>query len=126
MSFWESMWSIVVAFFFVAYLILLFQILSDLFRDRELGGFAKAAWIFFLFIAPFITALVYIIARGGGMAARGEARVREEAEATDSYVRRIAGTASPAQQIESARSLLADGSITESEFDRLKSMALSA
>lgn len=125
MSFWESIWSIVVAFLFVAYLILLFQILADLFRDRNLGGFAKAAWIFFLFVAPFITALVYIIARGGGMAERSESRARESAEATEAYVRRVAGSPSPAQQIESARNLLAEGSINETEFDRLKSMALS-
>ncbi|MCC3293704.1 PLDc N-terminal domain-containing protein [Arthrobacter sp. zg-Y411] len=125
MTFWESIWSIVVAFLFVAYLILLFQIISDLFRDRELGGFAKAVWVFFLFFAPFITALAYIIALGRGMALRSEQRAREVTEQNESYIRRVADSTSPAQQIASAHDLLEEGQITEPEFERLKSLALS-
>ena len=124
MSFWELIWTIVVSFLFVAYLILLFQILTDLFRDTEMGGFAKAVWVFFLFVTPFISALAYVIARGNGMALRSQMRAERIAEETESYVRRVAGRPTPAEQIESARTLLEQGEITEREYDRLKSMAL--
>lgn len=124
MNFWDFFWTIVVSFLFVAYLILLFQILTDLFRDTELGGFAKAVWIFFLFVTPLISALVYVVARGNGMARRSQQRSERIAEETENYVRRVAGRPTPAEQIESARTLLAQGEITEAEYDRLKTMAL--
>ena len=124
MSFWELIWTIVVSFLFVAYLILLFQILTDLFRDTEMGGFAKAVWVFFLLVTPFISALVYVVARGNGMARRSQEHTARMAEETENYVRRVAGRPTPAEQIESAHTLLEQGEITETEYDRLKSMAL--
>ena len=124
MSFWELIWTIVVSFLFVAYLMLLFQILSDLFRDTELGGFAKAVWVFFLFVTPFISALVYVVVRANGMAQRSQVRAERMADETESYVRRVAGSPTPTEQIESARALLTKGEITETEYDRIKTMAL--
>lgn len=124
MSFWELMWTIVVSFLFVAYLMLLFQILGDLFRDSSMGGFAKALWIVFLFVAPFLSALIYVIARGEGMTRRNREREERMAEETEKYVRRVAGRPTPEEQIQSARTLLAEGEISESEYERLKSMAL--
>ena len=118
------MWSIIVAFLFFAYLILLFQIISDLLRDRALNGGVKALWILCLFVAPFISALIYVIMRGKGMALRSEMRVRESVEETEKYIREVAGAPSPTQQIEAAKALLAAGDITEAEYARLKEIAL--
>ena len=124
MNFLESLWSIIVAFFFIAYLILLFQIISDLLRDKALGGGVKALWILCLFVAPFISALIYVIMRGKGMALRSEMRVRESVEEAENYIREVAGAPTPTQQIESAKALLTAGDITEAEYARLKQLAL--
>lgn len=125
MSFWESLWSIFVAFLFIAYLLLLFQIISDLLRDKALSGGIKALWILCLFVAPFISALIYVIMRGKGMALRNELRFRESVNETEKYIREVAGAPSPTQQIEAAKALLAAGDITEAEYARLKELALS-
>ena len=69
-NFWDSVWLIFSAFLFVAYLFVMFQVVTDLFRDDSVGGFGKAAWIVGLIFVPMLTALVYIIARGNGMADR--------------------------------------------------------
>src|SRR5690349_23406097 len=70
MDFWSFFWLLVWSFFFVAYLMVLFHIFGDLFRDGELGGFAKVVWVIALFVVPFLAALVYLIVRGKGMAER--------------------------------------------------------
>ncbi len=107
-----------------AYLILLFQIFVDLFRDDSLNGWAKAGWIFFLLFVPYLTALVYVIARGSGMAARSARRASESEGQAAAYIRRTAGTQNAAEQISSAKSLLDEGLITNDEFGRLKEKAL--
>lgn len=122
-NFWEFLWLIISTFFLFAYLIVLFQIVVDLFRDRELGGFAKALWIIALVFVPMLTALAYIIVRGGGMGRRQAAAQREAQAEAESYIRNIAGT-SPAEQIARAQSLLKDGTITDQEFAALKAKAL--
>ena len=75
MDFWDFFWLLVWSFFFIAYLIVLFQIVADLFRDRELSGWWKALWIVFLILLPVLTSLVYLVARGRGMAERQAAGV---------------------------------------------------
>ena len=75
-NFWDLLWLMFSAFMFVAYLFVMFQVVADLFRDSELGGFSKALWIIGLILLPFLTALVYVIARGSGMARRQQARRR--------------------------------------------------
>jgi hypothetical protein len=121
---WESLWNIFVAFLFVAYLLLLFHIISDLLRDKDLHGAWKALWIFCLFIAPLVSALVYIILRGRGMALRSEERRQAGIDETEKYIREVVGAPAPTQQIESAQRLLAEGHISQAEFDRLKALAL--
>ena len=122
-SFWDFIWYTLVIFAFVAYLMLLFMILTDLFRDRKLSGWWKAVWIIFLFIFPWLTALVYLIARGRGMTERTiEAQQTAKAD-TDAYIQSVAGK-SPADQIADAKALLDSGTITQAEFDSLKAKAL--
>jgi len=122
-NFWEFLWLIISTFFLFAYLIVLFQIIVDLFRDQKLGGFAKALWIIALVFVPMLTALAYIIVRGAGMGRRQAAAQREAQAEAESYIRNVAGT-SPAEQIARAQSLLKDGTITEQEFAALKAKAL--
>jgi hypothetical protein len=122
-NFWDIVWLILSTFVFVAYLLVLFQIIVDLFRDHELGGGFKALWIIGLVFLPFLTALLYIIARGRGMAARGRAAVERAKSDTDAYIRSVAGK-SPAEQIADAKALLDAGTVTQDEFARLKTKAL--
>ncbi len=96
MSIWESFWDIIWWFFwvfvFVSYLMVLFNIVADLFRDHTLNGGWKAVWIIFLIFVPFLTALVYLIARGRGMGERSASAYREQQHAADSYIRSVAGS----------------------------------
>ena len=70
MSFWDIVWFIFISFAFMAYLMVMFSIITDLFRDPDASGFVKAVWIVALIFVPFLTALVYLIARGKSMAER--------------------------------------------------------
>lgn len=125
-SFWDFIWYTLVIFAFVAYLMILFWILTDLFRDHKLSGWWKAVWIVFLIIFPWITALVYLIARGSSMTQRNlEAQVQAKAQA-DEYIRTVSGGGkSAAEQIADAKALLDSGTITEDEYTQLKAKALS-
>jgi heme/copper-type cytochrome/quinol oxidase subunit 2 len=110
-------------FVFIAYLMILFQIVADIFRDSELGGVSKALWILVLIVVPVFAAFIYVIARGRGMAERQRA-TRERVKAdTDAYIRQVAGK-SPAEQIAEAKALLDAGAISRDEFERLKAKAL--
>ena len=122
-NFWDLLWLMFSAFMFVAYLFVMFQVVTDLFRDSELGGFAKALWIVGLMLLPFLTALVYVIARGSGMARRQQAAVQRSQSEAESYIRQLAGK-SPADQIADAKRLLDAGTITADEFARLKAKAM--
>jgi ABC-type multidrug transport system fused ATPase/permease subunit len=122
-NFWDLLWLMFSAFMFVAYLFVMFQVVTDLFRDSELGGFAKALWIVGLILLPFLTALVYVIARGSGMARRQQAAVQRSQSEAESYIRQLAGK-SPADQIADAKRLLDAGTITADEFARLKAKAM--
>lgn len=123
MTFWDVIWFIVVSFAFIFYLMMLFSIISDLFADRETGGFAKAIWIIFLLFVPLITALIYLIARGDGMAKRSARAAAQAQERTDDYIRSV-GTSSPAEQIKHAKAMLDEGTLTQEEYDALKRKAL--
>jgi len=118
-------WFLVLLFWFLffAYLLILWQILTDLFRDRALGGWGKAVWLLFLVLFPFLTALVYVVARGKGMSERQAAAVHQVRSDTDAYIRQVAAK-SPAEQIADARSLLDAGTITPDEYATLKAKAL--
>ena len=122
-SFWDFLWVILVSFAFVAYLILLFSIITDLFRDHKTSGWAKAIWVLFLIIFPFLTALVYLIAKGDGMARRSAEAAKQIQSAQESYIREVAGKSGP-EQIADAKALLDAGTITQQEFEALKAKAL--
>ena len=106
-SFSDFFWLLLWAFVFGCYLVVLFQVVVDLFRDGDLSGWWKAIWVIFLIIVPFLSVLIYVIARGRGMAERrqeslGGGRRREEA-----YVPpQIISLPNPSEQIASAQKLL--------------------
>ncbi|HYI50116.1 MAG TPA: SHOCT domain-containing protein [Microbacterium sp.] len=123
-SFGDLIWWFLWAFVFFTYLMALFAVIGDLFRDHKLNGWWKAVWIIFLIFVPFLTLLVYLIARGKGMAERGAAQAREYKAAQDQYIKSVA-VASPSEEIAKAKSLLDSGAITQAEFDGIKAKALS-
>ncbi|MFC0228576.1 SHOCT domain-containing protein [Serratia aquatilis] len=123
LTLWDILATTFSIFFFVAYLFILFQVVSDLFRDHELSGISKAIWIIFLLFIPLLTSLVYLITRGKGMAERHRAQVQKSVSATNQYIREVAGK-SPAEQIADAKKLWDEGVITESEYLQLKAKAL--
>ena len=123
-SFAQWFWLLIWWFLFFAYLVILFQIIGDLFRDRDLSGWGKAAWIVGLILVPFLIALIYIIARGKGMAERQLEAVQQAKADTDSYIREVAVGKSPAEHITEAKALLDAGTIDQNEFAQLKAKAL--
>ena len=125
-SFWDWFWLLIWTFVFVCYLMVLFQIIIDLFRDKDLSGWWKALWIIFLIIFPFLAAVIYLIARGRGMAERQAGAVQSAQAATDQYIQSVASRGNPAEQIASAKTLLDNGTISQDEFDKLKQKALAS
>jgi hypothetical protein len=119
----DFLWMMVSTFVFVGFLIVLFQVVVDLFRDPELGGVAKALWIVALVAVPVLSSLVYIVARGRGMGERQRDSVKRAREQTETYIRDVAGK-SPAEQIADAKKLLDEGTLTAEEYARLKAKAL--
>jgi Short C-terminal domain/Phospholipase_D-nuclease N-terminal len=123
-SFGDFFWLLVWAFVFGCYLVVLFQIVVDLFRDPDLSGGWKALWVIFLIIAPILGALVYVIARGSGMAERHLAATGRGREDETYVPPPIISMPNAADQISSAQTLLDQGAITQAEFDQLKQKAL--
>jgi len=126
MSFWDIVWFIIVSYAFIAYLMMLFSMLGDLFRDRELNGGMKAVWLLFFLFVPFLSALIYLIVRGKGMAERSVQRMQAAKADQDAYIQEVAGQTSPAAQIAQGKALLDSGDITADEFASLKARALTA
>jgi type VI protein secretion system component VasK len=116
---WLTLWW----FLIIIYLVILFQIIGDLFRDNQLSGWFKALWVIGLIIAPYLIALIYLIARGKGMAERQIKAVKEQQAATETYIRDVASK-SPADHISDAKALLDAGTIDANEFAALKAKAL--
>lgn len=111
-------------FFFVIWIWILITIFSDLFRDHELSGWGKAAWVLFLVFIPFLTALIYLIARGNGMRER---TIKAQADAKkhfDEYVRDQAHSGSPADELHKLNELKEKGALSSEEFEQAKAKIL--
>ena len=116
-------------FIFFAWFMCLWWIFGDVFRSRDLGGFAKTLWVLFIIVLPLLGMLVYLIARGHGMNERTIESQKEMQRQQTEYIKSVAGSsagASAADQIASAKSLLDAGTITPQEFDQMKAKALAA
>lgn len=121
---WDVLWWIFLFYIFFAYLMVLFSIVGDLFRDKDVSGWLKAVWILCLIFFPFITLLVYLITRGKGMAERSQEQMLKQKSATDTYIREVAASASPAEEIAKAKGLLDSGAISAEEYAAIKAKAL--
>jgi hypothetical protein len=118
-------WSMVILFLWIAWFLLLFKIVTDIFRDRTMGGVAKAIWLIVLVFLPFLGTLVYVVARGDSMAERDAAQVRAADEAFQAYVRNVADPAgSSISELERLASLKERGVLTEEEFAAQKAKLL--
>lgn len=124
MNIWEFLLWLFWIYIAVACIWIFITIIIDIFRDPTLNGWAKALWVVFLVFLPFLAAFIYLIARGKSMTERRVAEMREAQAAQNSYIREVAGTSSPAAEIESAKKLLDSGAISQAEFDALKAKAL--
>ncbi len=122
-SFGEALLTVLSIFVFVAWIMVLFTIIGDLFRDHDMSGWGKAIWILFLVFLPFLTGLIYLIARGGGMRDRALAEQKHAQQQFDTYVKQAAGT-SHADELAKLSELKAKGDITDEEFQKAKSKLL--
>ena len=111
-------------FFFVVWIWILITILSDLFRDHELSGGAKAAWVLFLVVVPFLASLIYLVARGGGMRQRTIEAQADARKHFDEYVRRQAQTNSPADDLHKLADLHRNNALTDQEYELAKARVL--
>jgi hypothetical protein len=117
-------WTMLEFFLFFAWIWLLIIIFGDIFRSRDIGGFAKALWTIFVVVVPFVGVLVYLIARGGSMHERAEARVQQQDQAFQAYVQETAAPSSSADELSKLADLKASGAITEEEFQAGKAKVL--
>jgi hypothetical protein len=124
MSVWDVFWLMCFSFFFIACLMVMFAIITDLFEDRSLGGWLRALWIVALIVLPLLSSLVYLVARGRGMQERSGREAGARRVHQDAYIRDVAARAAPADQIAEAKAMLDAGVIEEAEFQQLKAKAL--
>jgi hypothetical protein len=118
-------WSIFVFFLWIMWFFLLFRVIGDIFRSDDLGGWAKAAWLIFVLLVPFLGVFVYVIARGDEMGRRDVAQAQARDQAFQSYVRETAGTGGSVDQLAKLADLRDRGVINDAEFEQQKAKVLS-
>ena len=121
--FMDVLWSMIIFFFWVIWIWIVVTVLMDVFRRHDIGGWAKAAWVIFVVILPWLGVLVYLIAQHDGMRERSLKQAEAQKQQFDQYVRDAAGGS--AAEIAQAKQLLDSGAITQDEFDKLKTKAVS-
>jgi Phospholipase_D-nuclease N-terminal len=126
-TFGQVLLAVLEVFLFAAWLMILFVIIGDLFRDHELSGWAKAAWTVFLIFVPFLAALIYLIARGDGMRERTLHQRQEAQQQMDAYIRQTAGSGgegSAADQLTTLAKLHDDKKLSDDEYERAKAKVI--
>ncbi len=113
-------------FLFIIWIWLLIMVFMDIFRSHDMGGGAKALWVIFIIILPFLGVFVYLIARGGKMHERAAEQAAQQQKAFDAYVKQAAGTSgdTTADQLSKLADLKSQGVITDAEFDAQKAKIL--
>jgi len=110
-------WTMLFIFLWVAWIFLLIRIIADIFRNHEMSGIAKALWLIFVVIVPFLGVLLYVIIHSGDMAERDLKSMQKQQEQFDSYVRQTAGSStSSADELVKLAALKDQGVITDAEF----------
>jgi hypothetical protein len=122
--FLDVFWTILIFFVWVAWFMLLFRVIGDIFRRHDIGGGAKVLWLIFVIILPFLGVFIYLIAESKGMDERSVERAQASRQQFDAYVRETASSGGAAAEIDKAKQLLDSGAITQAEFDAIKAKAL--
>ena len=122
-SFGQGLLTVLEIFIFVAWIMVLFTVLSDLFRDHDMSGWGKAVWVVVLIFIPFLAVLVYLIARGAGMRDRALKEQAENKKHFDEYVKETAGT-SKVDELASLADLHDKGKVTDAEYEQMKAKLL--
>jgi hypothetical protein len=122
--FLDVFWTILIFFVWVAWFMLLFRVIGDIFRRHDIGGGAKVLWLIFVIILPFLGVFIYLIAESKGMDERSLERAQASQQQFDAYVRETASSGGAAAEIDKAKQLLDSGAITQAEFDAIKAKAL--
>jgi hypothetical protein len=125
-TFLDALWSMLVFFLWVAWFIVLFHVVVDIFRRRDASGWNKALWLIFVLFLPFLGVFVYLITNSDDMARRNMEQAQMARAETDEYIRTVSGGGGAAAEIERAKGLLDSGAITQSEFDAIKAKALAS
>lgn len=122
----EVFWTMLIFFAFVVWVWILFTVIADLFRRDDASGWVKVGWIVLVILLPYLGVFIYLIAQHRGMTERAIARQQTMQTEMADYVRSVAPQEDPADQIAKAKTLLDEGTISEADFDRIKTKALAA
>jgi putative oligomerization/nucleic acid binding protein/phospholipase D-like protein len=122
----DAIWTMLIFFVWILWFWMLFTVFGDLFSRHDIGGWAKAGWSIFVIILPFLGVFIYLIAEGKGMGERAQARAQGAQQEADAYIRSVASTSGPTDEIARGKELLDSGAITQAEYDQLKAKALGA
>ena len=123
-TFGDVMWTMFVFFAWILFFWMLFGVFGDLFSRHDISGWAKAGWTVFVIILPFLGIFVYLISQGKSMGERAQERAKAQQAQVDDYVRSVATSGSPTEEIAKGKELFDSGAITQAEFDQLKAKAL--
>jgi hypothetical protein len=119
--FWTMLWW----FLWIAWIVLLFRVIADIFRSRDMGGWGKALWTIFVVVVPFLGVFVYLIARGHSMADRDVAEVQAQDAAFRAYVQDATGSGGgTADELSKLADLKTQGVLTDTEFEQQKAKLL--
>jgi hypothetical protein len=122
--FLDVFWTMLIFFVWVAWFMLLFRVIGDVFRRDDTSGFGKVLWLIFVIAVPFLGVFIYLMVNNQGMTERNLARARAQQQQFDQQVQAAAGSGGVAGEIDKAKQLLDSGAITQSEFDAIKQKAL--
>ena len=122
--FLNVLWDILIICAWILFIWIAITVFIDLFRRHDISGWVKAAWVVFIVVLPWIGVLAYLIVNHAGMAERRAKETQAAQAHFDQYIRHAAGTGGPASEIEKAKQLLDNGTITREEFEAIKAKAV--
>jgi hypothetical protein len=122
--FLEVFWTILIFFAFVFWLMILFNVIGDIFRRHDITGWGKVLWLIAIILLPYLGVFIYLIVEHEGLAERSVKQQQAAQSQFDQYVQSVAAQGDPAEQIAKAKSLLDSGAITQAEFEQIKQKAL--
>jgi putative oligomerization/nucleic acid binding protein/phospholipase D-like protein len=122
--FLEVFWTILIFFGFVFWLMLLFNVIADIFRRQDISGWGKVLWLIAVILLPYLGVFIYLIVEHEGLVQRSVKQQQAAQSDFDQYVQSVAAKGDPAEQIAKAKSLLDSGAITQAEYEQIKQKAL--